>query len=142
MKTLLIADDSQYKIDFLLAAIKISVSPDPIPIEIARTTEEAIDLLLSNQSIAAGFIDYEIPSRNGPHIIRAWRELEATKARPTAFICLETRSGGTTFSDYSTKALEAGADEAISLLWLDKNPLEAVQESLRKMLPFLRTEER
>lgn len=70
-KTLLIADDSQGKIDLIyLMLAHFGWTIEPL---IAKTTEDAMQLIDTN-NITHAFVDYYIPSKNGPALIRALKE--------------------------------------------------------------------
>lgn len=100
----LIADDSDWKRTFLRSVVEESGFPATI-IE-TQTSEEAIDAIGSAESIAAAFIDYNIPSENGPEIIRVLRE-----KFPDAKIALVTTADGNFFRK---EAMDAGADEFVT----------------------------
>src|SRR5690606_19217166 len=68
----LIADDSIPKTYFLKSLIK--KADFPADILYATSTEEAKKVIDENPSIAFGFIDYEMPSENGPSVIKYLKE--------------------------------------------------------------------
>lgn len=69
-KTLLIADDSQAKIDLIVSMLHhFHWKGDAI---VAMTTEQAEALM--HEGVGYAFVDYYIPSKNGPALIRALKE--------------------------------------------------------------------
>ena len=100
----LLADDSDWKRVFLKSIVEKSGYEATI-IE-ARTSEQAIDLITSSDTITAAFIDYDIPSENGPEIIRVLRE-----KFPKCHIALVTTADGDFFRK---EAMDAGADAFVT----------------------------
>jgi len=102
MKTFLIADDSPAKVILLISLLKHAGWKDEILV--GKTTEEA-EHLINHHSIHAGFIDYQMPMKNGPYVIRHLR-----KKHPEAKIALTSASDN---PDFVYDAMEAGADTSI-----------------------------
>lgn len=102
MPTLFIVDDSQEKREMLRAVAARHWSGE---IKEAVTTDEAVALLSSLPDLAAAFIDYYIPSANGPAVIRAVRE-----AFPQAKIALVSSADNT---ENAAEARGAGADAVV-----------------------------
>lgn len=95
----LIADDSQAKLMMLQMLVRHSKKfPD---ILVAHSTDEA-KKLIDDHDIAAAFIDYEMPTENGPAVISHLK-----KKHPHAHVALVTSfdSGG-----YEEAARAAGAE--------------------------------
>ena len=105
--TFLIADDSPGKRTFLRSILKHALWDGDI-VE-ATTTEEASALIDAHPKIAAAFIDYEIPTQNGPAIIRTLRLVN-----PRSHIALVT---ATDSKRYEKDAREAGADAFVCSTW-------------------------
>lgn len=102
MKTLLIADDHQHKIDLIQSMLThFKWHPKTV---IAMTTEDAMKLI-DEHTISHAFIDYYIPSENGPAIIRYLKE-----KRPEAHCVLVSSSNNA--SNYQ-EATDAGAEGCI-----------------------------
>jgi len=98
MTAFLIADDSPGKLAFLHAVVTGARWPGPVLT--AATTEEAI-AIVADADIVAAFVDYEIPSENGPAIVRALRE--KNDAIRIAVVSASDRR------EYQESAREAGA---------------------------------
>ncbi len=138
MKPLLIADDSQDKIDFLRDMIANVPELFDVEVVTAMTTEDALEKL-STREFGAGLIDYNIPSHNGPHIIREWRKMEKERNTGPARVILFTSAGGDLFADYEREALEAGADHAISQRRQgQKHPYDHILAALRSLEPHVK----
>ena len=99
----LIADDSQQKIDFLQSFLKHARWDGDVLI--AHTTEEAMRLIDAHPDIGFAFIDYYIPSGNGPSVIRY-----LTEKNPSARIALVSSSDKLS---NQTEAKNAGAETCI-----------------------------
>lgn len=95
-----IADDSQGKRGMLSFLVR-KYMPDA-HLLIATTTEEAIDVIDAHPDIAFAFIDYEIPSKNGPFVIAYLK-----KKNPRAHIALVTSADS---DDYRQNARRAGSE--------------------------------
>jgi DNA-binding NarL/FixJ family response regulator len=96
----LIADDSQGKRDMLHFLVKKEMPEAEVLL--ATTTEEATRTIDAHPDIAFAFIDYEIPSKNGPFIIASLKE-----KNPAAHMALVTSAD----SDmYREKARLAGSE--------------------------------
>lgn len=102
MSTFFIADDSQAKIMMLTALVKHAKIADEIVV--AHTTEEA-KKMINEHTFTYAFIDYEMPSENGPAVISYLREKQ-----PNVFIALETSADS---EEYERNARDAGATEFI-----------------------------
>jgi CheY-like chemotaxis protein len=138
MRYLLIADDLAEKIQFLENTKKYFSSEEikKVPVLIARTSEEAVALVRQSM-IGAAFIDYNIPKKNGPWIIQELRKIEAEGSLLPSYLCLFTSASGDLFRRYKEDALKAGANNAISSRYIDKNPADVVVEILNLMQPYL-----
>lgn len=119
MGTFLIADDSPSKRDFLLNILRKEDWIDEI--NIAKTSEEAFELI-DTFDIDFAFIDYEIPSKNGPAIIRALK-----KANSSARIALVTASDS---PRYKQDGIDAGAEGFVCTSWT----LDRVSSALTDLL--------
>lgn len=103
MKTFLIADDSQDKTRFLLRVLK-QAGWDGAAVT-ASTTDGAKHLIDMHPDIAAAFIDYYMPTENGPAVIRYLRQ-----AIPHAKIALVSSAD---HDGNSARARSAGADAIV-----------------------------
>ncbi len=99
----LIADDSQGKIDLLLPLVKRAGFSDVL---VAYTTEEAMTMI-DRHAIVAAFVDFYIPSQNGPAIMR---HLKA--AQPEVRMACTSSSNPRT---HAAEALAAGAERFICM---------------------------
>jgi CheY-like chemotaxis protein len=120
MPTFFIADDSPIKTGFLqhcLAAFGWSGE-----VLTARSTEEAKRVIDSTAAIDAAFIDYYIPSENGPAIISHLRT-----AFPSCQIALVTSSEN---PDCSTDAKAAGADACVDCVSEGERTQRAIEDLL------------
>lgn len=101
--TFLIADDSHGKIDFLRSMLsRVGWNGD---IVVAETTEEAMRLIDTHPHISAAFIDYYIPSENGPSVIAYLK-----KRNPAAKIALVSSADS---AKNSKQARDAGAEAVV-----------------------------
>ena len=119
MSYFLIADDSPAKVMMLEFIVKRSKHfPNLL---IAHSTDEAKKLIDGND-VAAAFIDYEMPSENGPAVIAYLKA-----KNPSARIALVTSfdSGG-----YETAARAAGAEACVCTT----NEEKEVKEKLENLL--------
>ena len=98
----LIADDTPAKLQFL---VKLVERAWKFEILTAETTEDACALIEQNPDIAAAFIDYYIPSANGPSVINYLKE-----KIPTARIALVSSSDN---AKNAAEAKAAGAERVI-----------------------------
>ncbi len=121
MGLFLIADDSPPKRVMLHAALKRARWDGEI-ME-ASTTEEAMALIDGHPSIAAAFIDYQMPSANGPAVIAHLRS-----TNPAAKIALVTAADNAT---YEQEARAAGAEAFICTSWTGDHLERVLQETLR-----------
>ena len=119
MKRLLIADDSQAKIDLMVAMLsKAGWRGEAV---VAMTTEQAKELI--DEDAGYAFIDYYIPSENGPAVIAHLKE-----KNPSARIALVSSADTQTNFD---EAREAGAEECICTTW-ESDRVESAFMSLLK----------
>lgn len=102
MSAFLIADDSQGKMMMLEALVKHS---NAFPEILTAVSTEEAKRLIDSHEIAAAFIDYEMPSENGPAVIRYLKEKQ-----PQAHVALTTSSDS---AEYERDAREAGAEAFI-----------------------------
>lgn len=103
MHTLLIADDSEHKVSLLRDLLAIARWPGEILR--AATTEDAVRII-DEQTIGFGFIDYYIPSGNGPSVIAHLK-----KKHPAAHVALVSSSGKQSNLE---EALLAGAEACVN----------------------------
>ena len=103
MKTFLIVDDSREKILFLRNMLK-RAGWEGVVLE-AMTTEEAKATIDAHREITAAFVDYYIPSENGPAVIAYLKE-----KNPQARIALVSSGDSTKNSE---EAKRAGAESVI-----------------------------
>lgn len=122
----LIADDSTAKRLMLIGMVHHSRWD--VEILAAETTEQAEAHIAAHPDIAAAFIDYEIPSAQGPAVIRSLRA-----ANPQSRIALVTASDS---QEYKTNAIEAGADAFVCTSW----PLDEVEKKIAELLMEWRIE--
>lgn len=116
-KTFLIVEDTEDKRLFL-AGILERMRWDG-EILIARTTEEAMEFIKA-APISAAFVDYNIPSQNGPAVIKALRA-----RHPKAHIALTT---ATDSKRYKEDAMAAGADAFVCTSWPEDRAALALQD--------------
>ncbi len=103
MTTFLIADDSREKILFLRHMLQRATWKGNLLI--AETTEEAKTLIDANPDISAAFIDYYIPSENGPAVIAYLRQ-----KCPLSRIALVSSADN---AENTARAKKAGAEAAV-----------------------------
>lgn len=96
-------------------------------IVIAHTTEEAKQLI-DTHVFTYAFIDYEMPSENGPAVIAYLREKQ-----PHVFIALETSADS---EEYERNARNAGATEFICTSY----PADEVEAKVHDVLEKWRME--
>jgi CheY-like chemotaxis protein len=120
----LVADDSAGKRAFLVRAVERALEVDILT---AKTTEEAIALIEHHVEIAAAFIDYEIPSENGPAIIAHLR-----RHCPRCRIALVSAEAA-----YEGEAKRCGAEAFVCTSW----PLDRVERALTELLSVWGAEE-
>lgn len=119
MSAFLIADDSQGKAMMLEAVVKHSGKFPSILI--AKTTDEA-KALIDTKKISAAFIDYEMPTENGPAVIAYLKQKQ-----PNARIALTTSSDS---AEYEKEAKAAGAEAFVCTTNEQKGVLETLQNLL------------
>jgi len=100
--TLLIADDSAGKTLMLKTLIKKSGIETDI---LTATTTDTAKQLIDSHTIDAAFVDYEMPTENGPAVIAYLRNHQ-----PEARITLASSSDNST---RQAEAIEAGAETCI-----------------------------
>jgi DNA-binding NarL/FixJ family response regulator len=116
MRFLLIADDSQTKIDLMVSMLgHFHWRGDAI---IAMTTEQAEELMWEDVGFA--FVDYYIPSKNGPALITQLREIN-----PNIRIALVSSSDAPENFD---EARKAGAEACICTSWQSDKVEKAFEE--------------
>ena len=120
MGTFLIADDSPGKRAFLKSVLKHAHWDGEI-VE-AANTEEAIEFVNGQRQIMCAFVDYEMPSQNGPAVIRALRG-----KNPAAHIALTTSSDS---ARYEKEAMDAGADAFVCTSWTQEAVIKRLLELL------------
>lgn len=124
MTTFLIADDSPGKIQFLRSMLsRVDWKGEVL---IAETTEEAVTLIDANPHIDAAFIDYYIPSQNGPAIIKYLK-----KKNPDAKIALVSSADST---KNGNEARAAGAEAVICTSYQSDQVEKAVLDLLHTWL--------
>lgn len=102
MKDFLIADDSPNKVQLMRLMLKHSKWEGNVLF--AETTEDALKLIDEND-VGYAFIDYYIPSKNGPSVIAYVKE-----KNPDAHIALTTSTDN---QENFREALDAGAETCI-----------------------------
>lgn len=115
----LIADDSPGKREFLEMFVEKQMDVELI---IAVNSEQAFERIHEHMEIPFAFIDYEIPSQNGPAIIK-----ELRKQHPRCKIALVAASST---AEYKKNAEEAGADAYICTSW----PLDKTESAITNLL--------
>lgn len=121
----LLADDFAPKRSFLQSFIEKQLD---VELLLATTSEEAFERIHEHMEITFAFIDYEIPTQNGPSIIK-----ELTKQHPNCKVALVTASPGET---YKQNALDAGATGYICTTW----PLDQTESAITHLLDQWNTE--
>lgn len=121
MPTLLIADDSEAKLMLLKGLVRHAHWQGDV--HIARTTEEA-DAFIAEHDIGFAFVDYYIPSRNGPAVIRALKE-----KNPSAHCILVSSSDQQKNID---EAMAAGAEAFVCTSWEGDRAEKAISELLEQ----------
>lgn len=119
MVTMLIADDLPSKLFMLETLVKKSGIAEKILT--AKNTDDAKKLIDENH-IDCAFIDYEMPSEDGPAVIRYLHS-----KNPHALICLETASDNET---YEHNGYEAGAAEFICTSYAEEEVVEKINRVL------------
>ena len=122
-RTFLIADDSAGKMTMLKSVLHAAKWEGEI--FTATTTEEAI-ALIDSHPIDCAFIDYYIPSTNGPAVIKHLRS-----AQPNAKIALVSSADNT---ENAQEARDAGVNTVICV----SNP--GSEELLKELLLEWKTE--
>lgn len=103
MSAFLVADDSATKAQYLMNLVDRHL--DEIHLIGAMTTEEAKEAIDANPDIIAAFIDYEIPTENGPAVIRYIKE-----KLPKCLVACVT---GSSREEHRQNATGAGADKFV-----------------------------
>jgi two-component system response regulator RegA len=119
--TFLIADDTEGKLQMLKKFVEQS-GIATIILE-ARTSEEAKGVI-DTHVIDAAFIDYEIPTENGPAIIAHLKSVQ-----PEARIALVSASDSPT---YQENALDAGAEACLCTSYVEDTVVDDVLSILGK----------
>ncbi len=122
MPSLLIADDSPGKIDMLRHYLKKAMWQGTILV--AHTTEEAELLMKAHDDIGFGLIDFYMPSKNGPYVIRALKE-----KNPGARCALVSSSEQQENID---AAMKAGAEAFVCSTWDDERVEGAMMGLLKE----------
>ncbi len=102
MKDFLIADDSPNKIQLML--LMLTHAEWEGDIRLAETTEHAMQMI-DEHDIGFAFVDYYIPSENGPAVIKYLKE-----KNPSARIALVSSADN---ADNFAEARQAGAEICI-----------------------------
>jgi DNA-binding NarL/FixJ family response regulator len=116
MSTLLIADDSPVKTLLLKSLLK--QSGWQIPIVNASTTDQAMAAIDDHGDVAFAFVDYYIPSQNGPAVIAYLKQ-----QRPHCRIALVSSSDS---AENWEEAKRSGAEAAICTSWESDRVEEAL----------------
>jgi DNA-binding NarL/FixJ family response regulator len=103
VRTFLVVDDSANKAQYLMGLVDRAL-PE-VRLVGATTTDEAKAVIDARQDIFGAFIDYEIPTENGPAVIAYLR-----KKFPSCRIACVTGGG----ESYRRSAMDAGADAFIT----------------------------
>lgn len=103
MPHFLVADDSPHKTTMLRDLLAIAQWKDPVLF--AKTSEEAMRIIDEHGDISHAFVDFYIPSANGPAIIRYLKD-----KNPAASIVLVSSSDNGANQE---EAMEAGAEACI-----------------------------
>jgi DNA-binding NarL/FixJ family response regulator len=106
LQNFLIADDSPHKIALMELMLKRAQYDGGLVI--AHTTEEA-KRIIDTKKITHAFIDYYMPSENGPAVIRYLKE-----KHPHARVALVSSADS---AANCTEAKEAGAETCICTTW-------------------------
>ena len=118
--TFLIADDTAFKIAMMKQMVHKAL-PDAT-ILTCGTTEAAKEMITAHPEINAAFIDFYMPSENGPAVIRALKE-----ANPKALIALASSSEKQSNQD---AAMAAGASAFVSFAY----PEDVIKETIERLL--------
>jgi CheY-like chemotaxis protein len=122
MPSFLIADDSQGKLAFLRSMVLRAKWQGEILT--AMTTEEACELIDQHPDIHGAFIDYYIPSGNGPSVITYLRQ-----KNPSAKIALVSSADS---EENAEEARRAGATAVVctsgAIDFVERRLLELVEE--------------
>ncbi len=103
MPHFLVADDSPHKTAMLKDLLAIAQWKDPVLF--AKTSEEAMRIIDEHGDISHAFVDYYIPSKNGPAIIAYLKN-----KNPAASIVLVSSSDS---GENQERAMDAGAEACI-----------------------------
>jgi len=121
MPSLLIADDSPVKTQLLRSILK--KTSWQIPVLVASSTEQAMSLIDEHRDISFAFVDYYIPSENGPAII-GYLKTEHPKCR----IALVSSSDNT---ENRAEAQEKGAEAFICTSWAPDRTEKALLDLIK-----------
>ena len=120
----LIADDNPAKLAMLVSLVRKAKWPGEILT--AMNTGDANALVDSHPEIRGAFIDYEIPSGNGPVIIRYLKA-----AIPACRIALVTAADSQRFADDATAA---GAEAVVCTTSTREDPVAKIDGILREWM--------
>lgn len=120
MPTFLIADDSPSKMHFLLHMLQRSAWQGEILT--AATSGEACAIIAAANDIVAAFIDFYIPSANGPAIIQALK-----KKFPHARVALVSSADN---ARNTAQAIASGAERALCT----SRPVDEVERSISEAI--------
>ena len=121
----LIADDSDGKIVMLEMLIKKSGYTGEVII--AKTTDQAKEMIDTHPNVSYGFIDYYIPPENGPSVISYLRS-----KKPDAKIALVTSSNNNGLDE---EAREAGSNDFVCTSFEEDIVVDNINNLLLKWLP-------
>lgn len=107
MPSILIADDSPVKTQLLKSILK--KTGWQIPVLVASSTEQAMSMIDDNRDVSFAFVDYYIPSENGPAIIERLRT-----EHPKCRIALVSSSDN---PENCAEAKEKGAEAFVCTSW-------------------------
>ncbi len=124
---LLLADDSETKLMLLERVLGHAKWPGDIVV--ARTTDEA-EALIAAHDIGFAFVDYYMPSKNGPAVIHALKA-----KHPAAHVVLVSSSDRQHNID---EAMAAGAEGFVCTTW----QADRVESALLGVIDEWRTGER
>lgn len=115
----LIADDSPAKRELLSRIVRKNLDVEILTTE---STEQAHEMINEHVEFAAAFVDYEIPSENGPAVIAHLK-----KHNPGCLVALVTSADSRACE---AEARKAGATAFVCTSW----PLDRVESSFNQLL--------